>query len=97
MAFHLFVLKLPPWATAAIVVALIILTFAPYRTIHPMRIPYMRVANALGLLVWLGLALYALLCRLDPGFWPALALNILGIYLLWGGLFLPARPADLER
>ena len=71
MAFHLFVLKLPPWVTAAIVATFVILTFAPYRTIHPLRVPQMRIANALALLAWSALAFYALAVAVSsPDFGP---------------------------
>ena len=91
LAFHLFVLKFSPWITAAIVTAFVILTFAPYRTIHPLRVPQMYVTNLLALLVWSSLALYALLRGLDPGLWAAAALTIAGVYLLGAGLTFSAN------
>jgi phosphatidylcholine synthase len=92
VAFHLFVLKFSPWVTAAIVTAFVILTFAPYRTIHPLRVPQMHVTNLVALVVWSVLALYALLRGLDPGLWAAAALTIAGVYLLGAGLTLSANP-----
>lgn len=92
VAFHLFVLKFSPWVTAAIVVTFVILTFAPYRTIHPLRMPQMLAANALGLLVWSALALYALLRGLDPGLWAAAALTVAAVYILGAGLAVSTNP-----
>ncbi len=42
VAFHLFVLKLPPWANACVVAALVILTFMPLRVLHPFRVTQFR-------------------------------------------------------
>ena len=50
-------------STAAIVVIFVILTFAPYRTIHPLRMPHMLIPNALALLAWAALGLYAFIAR----------------------------------
>jgi phosphatidylcholine synthase len=92
LAFHLFILKFSPWVTAAIVMAFVILTFAPYRTIHPLRVPQMYATNLIALLVWSALALYALLRGLDPGVWAAAALTVAAVYLLGAGLTLSAKP-----
>lgn len=97
IAFHLFIIKFSPWMTAAIVAAFVVLTFAPYRTIHPLRMPGMHAANALGLLAWSALALYALLCGLNPGPWFAAALTAIGIYFLGAGFLVPAGRANPER
>lgn len=97
IAFHLFVIKFSPWVTAAIVAVFVILTFAPYRTIHPLRMPQMLIPNALALLAWAALALYALVCGLNPGPWFAAALAAIGVYFLGAGLLLPATRVSLER
>ncbi len=97
VAFHLFILKFSPWVTAGVVTVFIILTFAPYRTIHPLRMSHMRIANAVALLVWSALALYALFRGLDPGLWATVALTVIGIYFLGAGLFFPAKRTRLER
>ncbi len=97
VAFHLFIIKFSPSVTAAIVAAFVILTFAPYRTIHPLRMPHMRTVNALALVAWAALGLYALLRGLDPGVWVAAALNAIGLYFLAAGLVLPADRAKPER
>lgn len=97
VAFHLFVLKFSPWITAGIAATFVILTFVPYRTIHPLRMRRMRMVNALALLVWSALALYALLCGLNPGYWFAIALAAVGIYFLGAGLFLPGKGTSPER
>ena len=35
--------------------------------LHPLRVPHMRIVNALALLAWAALAFYALLSNLQPG------------------------------
>ena len=42
VAFYLFLLKLPPWLGAFVVVALAVLTFVPFHVVHPVRIAHMR-------------------------------------------------------
>jgi len=97
MAFHLFVIKFPPWVTAVIVAVFVILTFAPYRTIHPLRMPHMLIPNALALLAWAVLGLYALIRGLDPGFWFAVPLSVIGLYFLTAGLIFPTERIKPER
>ncbi len=48
VAFYLFVLKLPPWLAAAIVVALAVVTFVPFKFLHPMRVARLRSAQYRG-------------------------------------------------
>lgn len=97
VAFHLFVIKFSPWVTAAIVAVFVVLTFAPYRTIHPLRMPHMLVPNALALLAWAVLGLYALTRGLDPGIWFAAALNAIGLYFLTAGALFPMDQSKPER
>ena len=92
IVFHLFILQLSPWVVAAVVATFVLLTFAPYRTIHPLRVPHTRIVNALALLAWSALAFYALLSNLQPGFWAVTALTIIGIYFLAAGLLFPPQP-----
>ena len=95
VAFHLFVLK-PPAALAALIVAgLIVLTFAPYASLHPIRAVRWRKLTLAVLAGWAALAVFALIRDLAPGLWPALALWACGFYLLFAGALI-ARP-DRER
>jgi phosphatidylcholine synthase len=97
VAFHLFVLKFSPWVTAGVIATFVVLTFAPYRTIHPLRMPHMRGLNAFALLAWAALALYALLRDLDPGVWVVVVFTAFGIYFLAAGLFLRGERTGSER
>ncbi len=86
VAFHLFVLKLPPWIAAAAVAVLIVLTFMPLRVLHPFRVLHLRVVNLLALAAWCALGAYALLTALDPGPLVAWGLAAIGVYFLTVGL-----------
>jgi phosphatidylcholine synthase len=86
VAFHLFVLKLPPWIAAAVVAVLVILTFVPLRVLHPFRVERLRSLNIVALAVWSLLCIYALYANLDPGAIVAWSLAALGVYFLTIGL-----------
>ncbi len=85
-AFHLFVLKLPPWAAAIVVTVLIILTFMPLRVLHPFRVTQFRVVNLIVLTAWCVLGAYALITGLNPGAIVAWLFALLGLYFLTIGL-----------
>jgi phosphatidylcholine synthase len=86
VAFHLFVLKLPPWIAAVSVAVLVVLTFMPLRVLHPFRVPHLRVVNLLALAAWCVLGAYALMTALDPGPMVAWSLAAVGVYFLSVGL-----------
>jgi phosphatidylcholine synthase len=86
VAFHLFVLKLPPWVAAVSVAVLIVLTFMPLRVLHPFRVLRLRRINLVALAGWCGLGIYALITALDPGPIVAWSLAAVGIYFLTVGL-----------
>ncbi len=85
--FLLFVLKLPPWIAAAVVAALIVLTFMPLRVLHPFRVPHLRALNLAALVLWSALGIYALATALDPG--PIAAWSLVAVcgYFLTIGFF----------
>ncbi len=85
-AFYLFLLRPAPWLAAAIVVALAVLSFVPFKFIHPMRVARLRVLNIAALIAWSVLALVAILRDLDPGPWVAGALVVVALYFLGVGL-----------
>jgi phosphatidylcholine synthase len=85
-AFYLFLLRPAPWMAAAIVLALAVLTFAPFKFVHPMRVARLRPVTIGALLLWAALALIALLRDLDPGPWVAGGLAVLGLYFVALGL-----------
>jgi phosphatidylcholine synthase len=84
--FYLFVVKLPPWLAAAMVAALAVLTFVPFKFVHPMRVLRLRLVNVAALLLWSVLAVIAILRGLDPGPWVAGGLVGVALYLIGVGL-----------
>jgi len=86
VAFYLFLLRPAPWLAAAIVVALAVLTFVPFKFIHPMRVARLRALNIAALVAWSVLALVALWRALDPGPWVAGALLGIALYFVAVGL-----------
>ncbi len=85
-AFYLFLLRPAPWLAAAIVAVLAVLTFAPFKFVHPMRVTRLRPVTIGALLLWSLLALIAVLRDLDPGPWVAGGLAVLGLYFVALGL-----------
>jgi phosphatidylcholine synthase len=85
-AFYLFLLKLPPWLNLAIVVALLLLTFAPFKFLHPFRVRRLRPLNIAAVLIWSALAFVAVWHKLDPASWVTGALLAIGLYFLGIGL-----------
>lgn len=85
-AFYLFLLKLPPWINVGAVAALVVLTFVPFKFLHPMRVMRLRGLNIAALVAWSVLALVAVLHDLDPGSWIVAGLVFVGIYFLCIGL-----------
>jgi phosphatidylcholine synthase len=81
-AFYLFLLRLPLWLGAAVVLALAVLTFVPFHFVHPVRIPHRRALTMAAVVVWALLALYAVWKDLAPGFWTVAALCLLAIYFV---------------
>src|SRR5262249_12868526 len=91
-AFYLFILKLPPWATAAAVVALAAFTFVPFHVVHPVRIAHWRGITTVGLIAWALLAILAVARSLDPPWWVATALCLLAVYFVSVGFFRRHHP-----
>jgi phosphatidylcholine synthase len=86
VAFYLFVLKLPPWLAAGLVALLTVLTFMPFKFLHPFRVARLRFVTMGALVLWSLLAAYALLRSLEPGAFVAGGLVILAVYFLGVGL-----------
>jgi phosphatidylcholine synthase len=91
-AFYLFLLKLPHWLGALVIVALAVLTFVPIHFIHPIRITHLRAFTIAALVLWALLALFAVFENLDPGFWVTAALCILAVYFVGVGFLRRHHP-----
>jgi phosphatidylcholine synthase len=85
-AFYLFILKPAPWLAATLVALLAILTFVPFKFVHPFRVARLRPVSMAALVLWSILAAYALLRSLDPGPWVAGGLVVIALYFLGVGL-----------
>jgi phosphatidylcholine synthase len=85
-AFYLFVLKPNSWLATAIVAVLAILTFVPFKFIHPFRVVRLRAVNIAMVVVWSILATIALVRDLDPGPWVAGGLLAVALYFIGVGL-----------
>ena len=85
-AFYLFLLRLSPWLAAAVVGLLAILTFAPIKFVHPVRVVRLRMVTLAALVLWSILAIVALLRDLAPGPWVAGGLVAIALYLVGVGL-----------
>jgi phosphatidylcholine synthase len=78
-AFYLYLLEPPPWLAAAMIAALAVLTFAPLKFLHPLRVKRLRVLNIALLAGWAVLAFLAVMHNLAPGpyvTWPLVAIAI---------------------
>ena len=84
--FYLFLLKPAPSLAVIIVASLAVLSFAPFRFLHPLRVARLRVLNIIGLILWSVLALIAVLEDLAPGPWVAGGLVVTALYFLGVGL-----------
>jgi phosphatidylcholine synthase len=86
VAFYLFVLKPAPWLAAGLVALLAVLTFVPFKFLHPFRVARLRIVSMGALILWALLAAYALLRSLEPGAFVAGGLVVLAVYFLAVGL-----------
>ncbi|HEY2244061.1 MAG: phosphatidylcholine synthase [Xanthobacteraceae bacterium] len=91
-AFYLFILKPEPWAGAAAIVALAVLTFVPFHVVHPLRIAHLRGVTTVALAAWAMLALAAVAQDLNPPLWIGAALCALAIYFVAIGFFRRHHP-----
>jgi phosphatidylcholine synthase len=86
VAFYLFVLKPAPWLTAGLVALLAVLTFMPFKFLHPFRVARLRAVSIGAVVLWSLLGAYTLARALDPGPWVVAGLVILAAYFLGVGL-----------
>lgn len=91
-AFYLYVLQPREWLAAFIVVALAVLSFAPIKFVHPLRVKHLRVLNIALLALWALLALAAVILRLDPGPYVTGPLIAIAVYFFAAGLMRRAQP-----
>lgn len=85
-AFYLFLIEPDPWAGAAAIIALVVLTFVPMPFIHPVRVVRLRTLNMALLVLWSSLVAVALLHDMQPGPVVTGILCVMGFYIMFGGL-----------
>lgn len=85
-AFYLDLLTPSEWVTAATVAALAVLTFAPIKFLHPLRVTRLRTLNVVLLGVWAALALVAIADSLAPAPYVIWALVAIAAYFFAVGL-----------
>lgn len=69
VAFYLYLLRPPAWASLALIIALALLTFVPWRYLYPsQRTPYSRLTNLLAI-VWIATLLMILARWPDDSRW----------------------------
>jgi phosphatidylcholine synthase len=90
-AFYLYLLVPPPWLAAAMIAALAVLSFAPIKFLHPLRVRHWRVLNIVLLAAWAALAFGAVINDLAPGPYVTWPLVAIAIYFFGAGLL--RRPA----
>ena len=86
VAFYLFVLKPAPWLSVAVIIILAVLTFVPFKFLHPFRVTRLRAVTLAALPLWGVLGAAALFYDLDPGPWIAYGLVIVALYFVAVGL-----------
>ena len=90
-AFYLYLLEPTEWLAAALIAALALLTFAPIKFLHPLRVKRLRTLNIALLLVWAVLACIAMTENLQPG--PYVIWSLVAIAVYFFGVGLLPRPA----
>jgi phosphatidylcholine synthase len=85
-AFYLYVLEPSPWLSAALVIVLAVLSFAPIKFVHPLRVKHLRPLNIVLLVAWVLLALDTVLMGLSPGPYVTWPLVIIALYFFTAGL-----------
>jgi phosphatidylcholine synthase len=89
-AFYLDVLQPNEWLTTAIVAALAVMTFAPIKFLHPLRVARLRAVNIVLLALWAVLAVVAVVADLSPATPVIWGLCLIAVYFFAIG-FLPRR------
>jgi phosphatidylcholine synthase len=96
VAFYLFLLRLPPWLAVVVVAVLCGASFVPFPFLHPLRVARLRRLNIALLLAWSGLAVAAVVQKMEPGIPVKLALAALGVYFVMAGLLLRESTGELH-
>jgi phosphatidylcholine synthase len=84
VAFYLFLLQLPPALSSLLVALLIVLTFVPFKVIHPVRVTRLRWLTLSLIGVWSVLAVVVLIQDFRVGPAATIALCAIALYIVAG-------------
>ncbi len=86
VVFYLFLTQPPPSMSLAVVAVLIVLTFVPFKFVHPLRAQRWAIVNVVLLVLWGVLAFAALAYHLVPPPLVVVGLLLIGAYFVAVGL-----------
>jgi len=84
VAFYLFLLQLPPVLSSVLVALLVVLTFMPFKVIHPVRVARLRWLTLSLIGVWSVLAVVVLIHDFRVGLPVTIALCAIAFYIVAG-------------
>jgi len=82
VAFYLFALSVPQWATYVIVSVCVALTFVPMRWVHPFRVVRLRLLTLTVTLLWAIAAIAAVRHGFPASLWSQIVLIAAAAYLI---------------
>ena len=91
-AFYLFLLHPAPWLGTIAILGLAALTFVPFHVPHPVRIARWRALTTAALVLWGGLAIFAVATDLQPGIWTVIGLCVFAIFFVGVGFLRRHHP-----
>lgn len=83
-AFYLFLLRPSSAVSGFAIAALIVLTFVPFKVLHPVRVKRFRVFNLLLIAVWAALAMIAIANDFDVAMPITAVLCAIALYIICG-------------
>jgi phosphatidylcholine synthase len=95
IAFYIFLLEPPAWASFVAVAALGVLSFLPVKFVHPVRVREFRALNIVLIAAWSVLALWALVDSFSQPKAVTWALGAIAVYFLFAGILRRPRAEDV--
>jgi phosphatidylcholine synthase len=81
-AFYLFLLHWPPLLSTLLVAVLVVLTFVPFRVLHPVRVVRLRWLTMSLIVIWAALGLYVLEMDFQVGTVVKVALCAIALWIV---------------
>jgi phosphatidylcholine synthase len=81
-AFYLFLLHPAPMISSLAIAVLIILTFVPFNTLHPVRVVRLRKVTLSLMVIWALLAILTLASNFDVSLTVTAVLSAIGVYVV---------------